>query len=105
MYKNPQINRLLEIANNICKGSANIIATSDNELAPDTLHYNPSIKTFLYEYHRHEGPQPVSTGSILQREDAPAPFTFQIHEYNGKPPYLEITLGKFTSILHFKTEL
>ena len=104
MFKNPQLNKLLQLANDICNGSPTIIASSNSEFAADTLHYSPSTKTFLFEYHRHDGPQPTSTGSILQREDAPAPFSFQIHEYNGKPPYLEITLGKFTSILHFKTE-
>ena len=104
MQKNPQFKQLLEIAESICKGSANVIASSDG-LAPDTLHYSPSIQTFLYEYHRHDGPQPVSTGSILQRVEGPCPFTYKIHEYNGKSPYLEINLGKFTSILHFKTEL
>lgn len=101
MKKNPQFKKLLDIAERICNGSANIIATSSTEYSFDSLHYNPRTKTFLYEYSRHEGVQPISTGSILQREDGICPFTFHIHEYNEKPPYLEINLGKITSILHF----
>ena len=101
MKKNPQFKKLLDIAERICDGSANIIAKSSVEYSPDSLHYNPHTKTFLYEYFRHEGFQPILTGSILQREDGICPFTFHIHEYNGKPPYLEINLGNITSILYF----
>lgn len=101
MKKNPQFQQLLSIANRICKDGPTIIARSDKEYSPDTLHYNPRTNTFLYEYFRHEGLQPVSTGSILQREEGICPFTFHIHEYNGKPPYLEINLGNIISILHF----
>lgn len=101
MKKNPQFKKLLDIAERICNGSANIIATSSAAHSPDSLRYNPRTKTFLYEYSRYEGSQSISDGSILQREDGICPFTFHIHEYNGKPPYLEINLGNITSILHF----
>lgn len=99
MKKNPQFNKLLELVKERCKGDINVIAVSENQ--NDTLLYIPNRDEFIFDYNRFNGFQNVSHGRIEHPANGICPYAFHIHEYNGKPPYLEINLGSIISILHF----
>lgn len=100
MKKNPQFNKLLELVKERCKSDINIIAVSENQ--NDILLYIPNRDEFIFDYNRFNGFQNVvSHGRIEYRVNSVCPFIFHIHEYDNKPPYLEINLGNIISILHF----
>lgn len=99
MKKNPQFNKLLSFVKERCKNDINIIAVSENEA--DTLIYIPSRNEFIFDYKRFGEAEISSHGRVEHLVNGVCPYTFHIHEYNGKPPYLEINLGSVTSILHF----
>lgn len=99
MNKNPQFNKFLSLVKERCKNDINIIAVSENEA--DTLTYIPRRNEFIFDYKRFNGFEMSSHGRIEHLANGTCPYTFHIHEYNGKSPYLEINLGGITSILHF----
>ena len=101
MKKNPQFDRLSTIANDICKSSFSIIASNRSEPLQDSLSYDPYTKTYTFEFFRFNDKELSTKGIISVHEDSCAPFLFTIHDYNENPPYIEINLGKITSILHF----
>lgn len=99
MKKNPQFNKFLSLVKERCKDDINIIAVSENEA--DTLIYIPKRNEFIFDYKRFNKFEISSHGRIEHLADGVCPYTFHIHEYNGKPPYLEINFGNIISILHF----
>ncbi|MBQ7820549.1 MAG: hypothetical protein IJ341_12745 [Bacteroidales bacterium] len=82
---------------NIIKGE-NLITIANNE--SDDLIYHQQLGIFILQI-RRENSQRIF---ITQHITMPAAFGLVLHEYNGKPPYLQIDVGSYCSIMHFVWE-
>ncbi len=98
MKKNPHFLKVwkwLE-TQKIDKSLSNFLIAKSND-SQDVLTYNPRLNVIYFHLIR----QPYTRIEMFVHPEHPAPFDLIWHEYNNKPPYLEINVGKYTSILHF----
>lgn len=81
----------------LTKGDNRILIAKNKS---DELAYQQELGIFILQI-RRERTQRIF---ITQHITMPAAFGLVLHEYNGKPPYLEINVGSYCSIMHFVWE-
>lgn len=97
MNKNYQFEKLIKLLKKSLNNSpqdSNIVAKSENN--NEVLYYFPDINLINLSIIREN-----FSAIINQPLDKTASFDFKICEYNGKAPYLEISLGKMCTNMYF----